>query len=248
MNEIETNNIYLEAKVNPAIRAKLIEESQERIYQITCHISGRTLSWENDDELSIGLIAFNEAIDTYEPEKGKSFWGYANLVIKHRLLDYFRREANWKKRTLYEENDDAIGLEIAQLEAKEAFSKMRQEETDQERAEKVILFEQSLREYKIVLGDLAKDSPKHRDTRANLLAIANALVENEELLGKLFSTKQLPIKELMLITGQSRKVLETGRRYLIALTLILSQPEFAFMKDFLQPLEEVGICKSKASY
>lgn len=73
------------------------------------------------------------------------------------------------------------------------------------------------------------------------MIVAHTLVEHEELLEKLLLTKQLPIKELMLLTGQSRKVLETGRRYLIALTLILSQPEFSFMKEFLEPLEEVRI-------
>lgn len=159
MDEKEINKICLQAKVDPAVRFQLIEESRERIYQIACHNARRTLSWENDDELSISLIAFNEAIDTFQPEKGKNFWSYVNLVIKNRLLDYFRKEAAWKKRTLYEESSDNISLEVAQLEAKEAFAKMRQQETDQERAEKVILFEQSLQEYKITLKDLAKNSP-----------------------------------------------------------------------------------------
>ncbi len=241
MNENEMNNSYLQAKVDPAIRNKLIEESKERIYKIACHVAGKRLTWENDDELSISLIAFDEAIDTFDLSKGKSFWGYANLVIKNRLLDYFRRESAWEKRTLYGEDDDSVGLEIAQKEAKDAFYQMRQEEVNRERAERVLLFEQLLLEYKISLKDLAKDSPKHRDTRANLLAVASLLAGNRDLLEKLFSTKKLPIKELMLITGQSRKVLEMGRRYLIALTLILSQPEFDFIKEFLQPLKEVEL-------
>jgi len=241
LNEMEINNSILQAKVDPEARAGLIEESKERIYKIACQVAGRRLSWENDDELSIGLIAFNEAINTFDPNKGKGFWGYANLVIRNRLLDYFRKETAWQKRILPGEADDAVSLEVAQKEASAAFYQLRQAEINEDRAEKVLLLEQLLWEYKISLRDLVKDSPKHRDTRAGLLAVAYLLVNNKDLLEKLLATKKLPIKELMLLTGQSRKVLERGRRYLIALTLILSRPQFAFIKEFLQPVEEVEI-------
>jgi RNA polymerase sigma factor len=50
--------------------------------------------------------------------------------------------------------------------------------------------------------------------------------------------KLLPIKELELLTGIKRKVLDKGRKYLIALALILSKPDFHSLKVFMQIPEE----------
>ena len=52
------------------------------------------------------------------------------------------------------------------------------------------------------------------------------------LLQYLTKNKCLPLKELELLTGIKRKVLERGRKYLIATILILSDPEFRSLKSF----------------
>ena len=44
-----------------------------------------------DDELSIAMFAFHEAILRYSREKG-AFLSFAALQIKSRLIDYFRKE------------------------------------------------------------------------------------------------------------------------------------------------------------
>jgi RNA polymerase sigma factor len=66
------------------------------------------------------------------------------------------------------------------------------------------------------------------------MQVAAAVTENAALLERLLATKQLPIKELMCITGHSRKVLESGRRYIIALVLILTREEFLPMRALIQ--------------
>jgi len=40
------------------------------------------------------------------------------------------------------------------------------------------------------------------------------------------------VKELCKGTGYSRKVIEKGRKYIIALTLILTEPELSGLKHF----------------
>lgn len=234
VNDIDWAELCNNAKDNPAAREKLIELSKFQIARIASHVAGRSLTWENDDELSVSLIAFNEAIDTFDSNAGKSFWGYAGLVIRHRLLDHFRREAGWKKTVTLTEEGDGINQAVLDQEVEMAWQAMRQKEEALDRAEMVINFEKALQEFNISLKDLTKSSPKHQDTRANLLNVAKALTREQELVAKLLNSKQLPIKELMLMTGQSRKVLERGRRYLIALVLILSRPEFSPMKDLLR--------------
>ena len=46
--------------------------------------------------------------------------------------------------------------------------------------------------------------------------------------------KLLPVKELESMTGTSRRVLEKGRKYLIAIVIILSDPRFYPLKSFAQ--------------
>ncbi|WDC84568.1 sigma factor [Caloramator sp. mosi_1] len=50
-------------------RDKLIEQNKDFIYKIASSICKRRLSWENDDELSIALIAFNKSIETYDKKR-----------------------------------------------------------------------------------------------------------------------------------------------------------------------------------
>ena len=54
---------------------------------------------ESDDEFSIGLIAFNEAIQKYTPEKGNSLISFSEVLIKRRVIDYIRLQST-KYKTL----------------------------------------------------------------------------------------------------------------------------------------------------
>jgi len=57
-------------------------------------------------------------------------------------------------------------------------------------------------------------------------------------------TGRLPLQELELATGLSRKVLERGRKYVLALSLIFAHPEeFPFLNDHLR-----GAGKGKAKW
>lgn len=44
------------------------------------------------DEFSIGLQAFNEALDAYQSDKGASFLYFAKMVINRRVIDYIRKK------------------------------------------------------------------------------------------------------------------------------------------------------------
>ena len=51
------------------------------------------MCWENDDELSIALIAFNSACENYKEGKG-NFFSYAKIVMRNALIDFFRKGKN----------------------------------------------------------------------------------------------------------------------------------------------------------
>lgn len=237
MLKILVNNQVVKARQDVLAREKLIEKYRSQVGIIAMGICGRSLDWNNDDELSISLIAFNEAIDTYDKNKGMSFLNYAQMLIHHRLVDYFRRESRFQYASL-----DALDneKEVNNYEIVGAWSKYQDDQTALEQRDMVARYNFMLLDYGISLDDLVSRSPKHRDTKQTLIRVAQALVEQPVLMKQFEKNKQLPVKELMVLTGVGRKVIERGRKYIIAVVLVLSIDEFLPLRQLIRSLKQGG--------
>lgn len=219
-------------------REELIKSHRVFIAKASSKICNRYLAWDNDDELSIALIAFNEAIDHFDPQAGASFYSFAQTVMRRRLVDYFRKEGKHQHLSLSPLNAEDEELSRYDLEASQEQYEEGQHKT--EFAQVVENYVRVLKAYGVTLNDLVKISPKHRDSKQTLIRVALALNHHPTLLAQLKRQKLLPIKELELLTGIKRKVIEKGRKYVIALALILSEPEFYPLKTFTQITAELA--------
>lgn len=211
-----------EIKTSAEARDAFIEAHKPFILKVASQSSKRVLNWENDEALSIALLAFNEAIEQYNSETG-AFLGFARLVIQRRLIDYFRKEA----RHLHLQLEDTQG-EVIQATAHFNREQLRQEQ-QQEIAKLTII----LKSFNISFKDLVNGSPSHRDTRVNLMAAAEIVCQDEDLLQLILTKHKLPLRNLMQITGLSKKVLKTWRRYFLALIVIGSQEDFNYIRSFI---------------
>ncbi|AQS59724.1 RNA polymerase sigma-I factor [Desulforamulus ferrireducens] len=214
------------------VRENILAEAKPFILNTCVKYCNRSLEWGRDEELSIGLLAFNEAIDRFEEERNIPFLGFARLVIKSRLTDYFRREARHRHQPLeYQVADNAP----VQLETTQAWEKYLQEAEAQERQEEILEFQKELLTYGISVSELVEASPKHRDSRESLLSLAKQVNDNPALMEQLVRTKRLPIKELTLLSGLHRKTIEKSRRYIIAMALLLSKREqYIYLFSYLK--------------
>lgn len=217
---------------NTLVREEFIESHKPFIMKTSSNLCKHYLTWGQDDELSVALLAFNEAIDKFEPDKGASFYGFAKTVITRRLIDYFRKESNHQLLSLSPLESD--GDTIYNYDSEVSLKMYTEDEQNFDFAVTVKSYVQVLAEYKITLEDLVKVSPKHRDSKATLYKVAQELCSQIDLLQYLTKNKCLPLKELERLTGIKRKVLERGRKYLIATVLILSDPELESLKSFTQ--------------
>lgn len=217
---------------NQSAREELINSHRSFVAKISSRVCKRYLSWENDDELSIALLAFNEAIDGYDRSGGANFHSFARKVIGRKLVDYFRKESRHRHVLLSPMAPDE--RELMEIDEKCSLERYKSGEEEENFAEVVNSFNETLTEYRISLADLVKASPKHRDTKEALLNAAQKLAEDIRLFEHLYRSKQLPLKELEEATGLSRRVLEKGRKYIVAVTLILACPKFRPLKNFLQ--------------
>ena len=172
----------------------------------------------HDDELSIAMIAFHEAIGGYTHTRG-AFLKYAAMLIRSRLIDYSRREQRHSRViSLYE----PAGEGATTLSETLADERNPHEETaarDATRTEIEELTRQML-EFGVSLSDVADNCPKQQRTLDACRKALQYAKENPELLDDLLMTKKLPIGKLTAGSGVERKTLERHRKYMVALLLI----------------------------
>ncbi len=212
---------------NRTAREKLVEEYKPFVLKTATQFCKRSLEWGRDDELSVGLIAFNSAIDAFEPAKQIPFLPYCRIVILNRLKDHVRRESK-------HQNHCGLDDECLSLESRTAWDNYVNHTIDDERREELERFEEILSGYAIGFEDLVEVSPKHRDYRLTLFRVASRLSQTDSLMESLTSKRQLPLGELEKVCGVNRKTLERGRKFIIASAIILSKPdEFIYLRSYV---------------
>lgn len=205
-------------------RETFIQQYDPFILNATSRVTGRYVDKQNDDEYSISLIAFNRAIDTFDQKRGQSFFAYANVLIRNDLIDYFRSERRIQEHTLTNaESDDSVfhGNKTPAVEMDEKFILKNE----------IALFRSALQDYGIPFSALVKESPKHEDTRRQLLSLTFQLYNNPDIRLEIRRTRKLPLKQLEGMVKVSRKTLERHRRYLLS-GFILLDSNLDTMKDY----------------
>jgi RNA polymerase sigma factor len=194
--------------------------------------------YETDDEFSIGLIAFNEAIEKYSPEKGSSLLSFAEVIIKRRVIDYIRKQTKNQHisidLTYSSLEEESAGMVIVNELSLEEYRKKSDEEI---RKEEIIHFQTLLTSFDLSFSDLVENSPKHADARENAILVARQLIGDKELKSFLLEKKRLPIKQLEKMVNVSRKTIERNRKYIIAIALILSS-DYVYLNDYLKGVLE----------
>jgi RNA polymerase sigma factor len=189
------------------------------IYSVISKYDGKYIS-DQSELTSVGMLAFKEAVDNYDFDKG-SFYGYSNLVIKSRLIDYFRKEARHydHEKTILDESYDSDNV-MESLEARKAMEEYYSQEKARFLRDEIISFNTELKKYGIKMKELEKLSPKKKELRSKYLAAAEMIAKDEGLLNRLQEMKRLPVSIIMEKHGLNRKQVDRARKYIVALILI----------------------------
>ncbi|RWZ55286.1 RNA polymerase sigma factor SigI [Halobacillus fulvus] len=215
------------------LRNEILKQYQPFIAKSVSEVCKRYIDPSKDDEFSVGLLAFNEAIQAYSCDKGSSFLSFARLVIKRKVIDHIRNEqkrpsAASLDEEYYEEDQMENPSEVAA--AKERFA---METEAWYRREEIIEFKEQLKKYKMSFEDLIDVSPKHRDARESAVQVARTVYESDHLRKQVLSKGRLPIKDLIDHVEVSKKTLERNRKFIIALVLIFDG-DYIYLKDYLK--------------
>lgn len=202
---------------NEKARNEFININKTFIHRYASTVCKRYLSWENDDELSVALMAFNTAIDSFQEG---NFEYYCKMLIKRRLIDYFRKNSR-----------NEVPIDASVIQNTLQYENNIDEQLD--RTHQISIFKDVLMQFDISIGDLASNSPKHRDTREKLINTAMEVSIEKEIVNKLLRNNLLPIKEILSIADISRRMLEEWRKYIIALIIIFSDKRLESIRDFI---------------
>lgn len=171
-----------------------------------------------DDELSIAMIAFHEAIRGYSRTRG-AFLKYAAMLIRSRLIDYNRKEQRHNRTMSLDmpvgEDEESLGDVLAD-EADEHEELIVRDATRSEIEE----LSRQMREFGVSLNDVADNCPKQQRTLEACRKAIGYARENPELLEEFLRTRRLPIAQLTAGSGVERKTLERHRKYMVALLLV----------------------------
>lgn len=210
---------------------KLIEEYKPFIASTVQKKTGKYVEYGYDDELSIGMIAFTEAIKSYDKRKGK-FLSFAKQVINLRLIDYYRKNEKNRKVIYLSNSKEDENLEINKIENDKALNNYLEKEINEIRKIEIIEYKNKLKSWNISFEELVKISPKQKKLRENYKDIAEIIVLNKDILNILLSSKRLPINKIQEKINIHRKKIERGRIYIIALVVAYTG-DFEYIKDYI---------------
>lgn len=217
---------------NEIERNRLIHHYKPYIINAVGHVCKRYITWSSD-EASIGLIAFNRALETFDWQKGRTFLNYVYLLIQRDLIDYFRKE-NREHDLLIQSlptNEDNQPLDI---EAVASIQVYNQSTSSTNLVEEILELDERLFNFNISFEELENYCPKHKDTRLMLVDLASEFIKCRELVDELLEKKQFPMSKFTKKTGARPKTIERHRKYLITLIIIKLHPEWTHLSSFVQ--------------
>ncbi|MBQ9347049.1 MAG: RNA polymerase subunit sigma [Oscillibacter sp.] len=233
----------LEAKKDEARLSELIAGNKQWILRCASETTRRYIT-DSDDEWSIALMAFSEAVQNYVPEKGL-FRGFAAVVIRRRILDYLRKENRHMAETSVEpaafeggmEEPAGVDLQVQKQVAQTSTENQADDlaaRTREEIAEAQALF----RPYGFSFYDLADCSPRAEKTKRSCALAVRALLDDPELMARLRRTGALPMRDLSSDSRVPRKILDRHRRYIIAAAELLSG-DFPILSAYMDYIRKV---------
>jgi len=226
MNELEQN--VLAAKTDERRFDELVESHRSWMLCVAAETTHRYIT-DSDDEWSVALMAFSEAVQSYEEGKG-SFRGFAALVIRRRIVDYMRSEYRRSgevsvapgafEGTLDDEETGGVERQVQRRMAETAAAGP-DDDTAARAREEIAEMQTVLQAYGFSFFDVADSAPKTEKTKRSCGQAVRTLIASVLLMAQMRLKRLLPVKELSEASGVIRKILDRHRRYIIAAAEIL---------------------------
>ncbi len=217
-----------------AAREALISDYTPFILKTAASAARKYLVVGRDEEVSVALMAFNEAIDAYTSPK-PGFLAFAATVIRRRIVDHFRHKARCQEipfSSVQTQDGDRTWLPDYAVPAAQDIDWQRL----LDRRDEIERWNHTLQDYGLSLRDVVRSTPKHADARARAMNIASFVARDPSLKGVFLSQRRLPLDSILCRIPQelkvSRKTLERQKIYITAIAVVLVY-DFPAICEFL---------------
>lgn len=193
---------------------------------------------KSDDEWSIALSAFVQAIKEYSIDKGH-FMSFAQLVIKRKLIDYIRTQSKYSTEISIDPSDFDFNPDEEEDDAamKIAVAKTLVHRPDDSLKLEIEAANQEFSAYGFSFFDLTDCSPKAAKTKLACAKAVVFLLQNPLLMKEMEKSRMLPIKSIEKSIKIPRKILERHRKYIIAATEIM-KGDYPFLAGYMKYIKE----------
>ena len=206
------------AKVDPEAADEFIRQYMPFIRSETVKFIQDAPENGHEDELSIAMLAFYEAMLSYESNRG-AFLPYGARAIRNRLIDHYRREKRHKGvlslHLPVEDEEERTLLDTLPDGQNPVEDYLHRSASQQEIRE----FGEKLGSFGLSFSDVADNCPQQERTLSACRRALDYARANPHLLRQVELTGRLPMKELSLGAGVEKKTLERHRKYLVAILL-----------------------------
>jgi RNA polymerase sigma factor len=212
-----------EAKLNKDVLNEFVEAYKPFIATEISKTLKSYVDPQNNEYMTMGMMAFIEAIKCYDDEKG-AFIPLAKKVIRNRVIDEIR--INARSNLDCENVDDPMAVQELSI------SKYILSVEQAERKQVINEYRNELIEWDIDFWLLAEKSPKSKKNKTLYKRMAQYIVESPILYKQVIETKRLPIATLVNEFQVNSKKVDRGRVFIIA-CIILMEPKYIMLSDYI---------------
>lgn len=170
----------------------------------------------------IALNAVSSAIDSYQEDKG-NFWSYASVVIRNRLIDYYRSEKRHENEIAASNTvfDGTTAYDDPEYALQEQVIDSQSVKTDDSLKLEIQALNEELAAYDISFFELAASSPKAAKTRSKCAEIIKAFFLPPPLTQFLEKNHRFPAAQINKRVKNAKKCVERYKKYLICIVVII---------------------------
>jgi len=213
----------LKTEKNSYDRDKVITEYTPFIVKTIAEETKRYVEVENSEELSIAILAFNEAIDRYEYNES-NFLSYAKIVILSRIRTHLKSN-NFRTKNV---------VSLDQLSEKgETDMDNKAEDIDDSLVAEIEEFKHELFFFGLDLEKLIDESPKHKDTRIKAILLGQEVSKVNEIVKKMYLKRKLPIATIVDRFKVSLKFVKRSKSFLISV-IIINNKKLELIKNWIK--------------
>ncbi len=171
----------------------------------------------SDDELSIAMFAFYEAVRSYTKSRG-AFLNFAALQIRSRLIDNYRKEKRNKGQISLDSSDEEQADLLETIpDGHDEYEATEMREATRQEIEELTA---QMTDFGVSMTDVADNSPRQSRTMESCRRAIAYARSHPDILEDFLRTKRVPIARLAEGAAVDRKSLERHRLYLVAVLLI----------------------------